>query len=131
MANIVSGIMGFVILLVFMWLGGAARQALFLPLPGPVVGFALLALALIALEQGFGRGYESIFGSVGPVARGLLNHMGLLFVPAGVGIINEGEVLQKDWLPILLGVLFSTILGLAATGWFMKLGLRGANENGE
>ena len=45
--------------------------------------------------------------------------MGLLFVPAGVGIIAELGVLRREWLAILAGLLVSTVLGLAVTGLVM------------
>jgi holin-like protein len=45
--------------------------------------------------------------------------MGLLFVPAGVGVIVEFGVLRQNWLPILAGLLLSTILGLIVTGLVM------------
>ena len=53
------------------------------------------------------------------VANALIASMGLLFVPAGVGIIVELGVLRCDWLAILAGVLVSTVLGLVVTGLVM------------
>jgi putative effector of murein hydrolase LrgA (UPF0299 family) len=52
-------------------------------------------------------------------ANGLIANMGLLFVPAGVGIIAELGVLRSEWLAILAGLLVSTLLGLAVTGLVM------------
>jgi len=49
----------------------------------------------------------------------LLSHMGLLFVPAGVGIITEASVFRREWFPILVAVIGSTLMGLAVTGWLM------------
>jgi holin-like protein len=45
--------------------------------------------------------------------------MGLLFVPAGVGIITEGDLLRREWLPIIVALVGSTLIGLVATGWLM------------
>jgi putative effector of murein hydrolase LrgA (UPF0299 family) len=52
-------------------------------------------------------------------ANGLIANMGLLFVPAGVGIIAELGILRREWLAILAGLLISTVLGLAVTGLVM------------
>ena len=54
-----------------------------------------------------------------PVSRLLVSQMGLLFVPAGAGIISEGDVLRHEWLPIVAAVVGSTLIGLITTGWFM------------
>jgi holin-like protein len=40
-------------------------------------------------------------------------------VPAGVGIITEGDVLRREWLPIVVALIGSTLVGLVATGWLM------------
>ena len=50
-------------------------------------------------------------------SRMLIEHMGLLFVPAGVGIVAAGDLLRQEWLPIVVAVLVSTLLGLVVTGW--------------
>ena len=46
--------------------------------------------------------------------------MGLLFVPAGVGVITEGRVIGREWLPIAVAMMGSTLIGLAATGLVMS-----------
>jgi holin-like protein len=40
-------------------------------------------------------------------------------VPAGVGIIAELSILRREWLPIVTGLLVSTVLGLVVTGVVM------------
>jgi len=52
-------------------------------------------------------------------ANTLIANMGLLFVPAGVGVIVEFGVLRQNWLPILAGLILSTLLGLVVTGLVM------------
>jgi holin-like protein len=78
-----------------------------LPLPGPVVGMVLLFSALVL------RG-----GEVGPLAdtaRGLLSHLGLLFVPAGVGISVHLALLQRDGVAIGVALVVSTVVTIAVT----------------
>ena len=93
-------------------LGELLRSVLHLPVPGPVIGMILLAAWLIARCDRA----EPEASSLDRMATGLLDHLGLLFVPAGVGIVAELGLIQQQWLPILAGVAGSTVLSLAVTG---------------
>ncbi len=93
-------------------IGELVRAALHLPLPGPVIGMVLLTVLLVR------RGVTPE-APLGRVAGGLIGTMGLLFVPAGVGIIAQFGLLRHDWLPILAGLVVSTVSGLVVTGLVM------------
>ncbi|MCI3206383.1 MULTISPECIES: CidA/LrgA family protein [Pandoraea] len=99
-------------------LGEVLRQLLHLPLPGPVIGMFLLAGALLIRQDANGLRESQLTR----VADTLITNMGLLFVPAGVGIVTEGSLLRQYWLPILIGLILSTLLGLLATAWVMHVG---------
>ncbi len=58
-------------------------------------------------------------------AGGLLRHLSLLFVPAGVGIVTQLDAIGRDWKAILAAILISTALGLGTTGWIMQRLSRG------
>ena len=92
--------------------GEVIARASGLPLPGPVVGLILLLVLLVVR----GGPDDDLRGT----SNGLLRHLSLLFVPAGVGIVTQLDALQRDWLPILVAVLVSTALGLGVTGWLMQ-----------
>ncbi len=95
---------------------GQAIAAHGLPLPGPVIGLTILAFALIAagaVSRSLGR---SAAAFLTPAARLSLRHMGLLFVPAGVGIMTQGDLLRVFWLPALAGLFGSTLIAVAVTG---------------
>lgn len=98
--------------------GELLRSAFALPVPGPVIGMFMLAAALAFRgttktdENGFG-------GTLERTSEALIACMGLLFVPAGVGIIAEADLLRQEWLPIVAALFGSTILGLAVTGLVM------------
>jgi holin-like protein len=69
-----------------------------------------------------GNDREGDVEDASPLARtanARVANMGLLFVPAGVGVIVEFNVLRQNWLAILMGLFLSTILGLVVTGLVM------------
>lgn len=76
-----------------------------LPLPGPVIGMALL-LAGFALSP-------KLVETVRPLAQGILGHLSLLFVPAGVGVVGHLDRLGSAGVPILLALVVSTVLAIA------------------
>jgi holin-like protein len=100
-------------------IGEVLRRALHLPLPGPVIGMFLLAVALIVGGDDEAVGVSDKYPQLSRTANALIANMGLLFVPAGVGVVAEFGVLRQNWLPILVGLLVSTVLGLVVTGLVM------------
>ena len=40
--------------------------------------------------------------------------MALFFVPAGVGVITQAQVLRAEWLPVSVALVASTLIGLGA-----------------
>jgi holin-like protein len=110
---------GLVAVVLFDLAGEAAARALHLPLPGPVVGMVLLVIALLVrddLAVRFERG-----------AGLLLRHMSLFFIPAGVGILAEGEMLRTEWLPISVAIAVSTLLALLTGAFAFMLAARGVH----
>ena len=100
------------VLVLCQFAGEVVARAAGLPLPGPVVGLILLLVVLI-----FTQGPDE---ALRDTSNGLLRHLSLLFVPAGVGIVTQLDALERDWLPILVAILVSTVLGIAVTGWLMQ-----------
>jgi holin-like protein len=91
-------------------------RGLLLPLPGPVLGLCLLAMGLFGAER-FGKVSRATveMTPVGKTAAGLLGLLGLLFVPAGVGIIEHGAVFRTHGLALMLALVVSTVLTLLVT----------------
>jgi holin-like protein len=83
-----------------------------LPLPGPVLGMALLTVPLAILGR-TPHGLDT-------VATLLLRAMPLFFIPAGVGIVLLSETFRAAWLPISVALLGSTLVALATTALVMK-----------
>jgi putative effector of murein hydrolase LrgA (UPF0299 family) len=103
--------------------GNALHQMVGLPVPGPVIGMSILAAAL-AFRKGGANSGSPITGSLEQTAENLIRHMGLLFVPAGVGLVAEIDVLWSEWLPIAAGLIGSTLLSLVVTGLVMHWSIR-------
>lgn len=104
-------------LLLCQLIGEVLVRALHLPVPGPVLGMVLLFAGLVL------RGREAP-APLGSVADALLGHLGLLFVPAGVGVVIYLPLLARDWAPISLAVVAGTLLAIAATGRLAQALLR-------
>ena len=101
------------IILACQLLGESIVVATGLPLPGPVVGMALLFIGLLI------RG--GVPKKLGQVAGSLLDHLSLLFVPAGVGVMTHLSLLEREWWPISLSLVLSTLLTIAVTAGVMNL----------
>ena len=111
-------LMAFTALVSCQLLGEIVARAIGLPLPGPVVGLILL-LAVLIVRGRLGR--PAVPVELQQVSQGLLGNLGLLFVPAGVGVITQLDVLGRNWLPVAAALLISTFAGLVVTGAVMQM----------
>jgi holin-like protein len=107
-------------LLVCQLTGELVSRGLGLPVPGPVLGMVLLFVVLLVRYGEDGPAPDNL----NTVAGTLLNHLGLLFVPAGVGVVLYIPVLVQAWAPISLAIVVGTLVGVAVTGWLAALLLR-------
>lgn len=94
-------------LLVFQLIGEVIARGLALPVPGPVIGMGLLFITLV-LRGGPGDHLRQTSGT-------LLQHLSLLFVPAGTGVILYGDRISDEWLPLVLAIIGSTALAIVVT----------------
>ena len=103
-------------LLVFQLIGETASYWLALPIPGPVLGMALL-LGALALRP-------RLVTRLKPTTSTLLTHLSLLFVPAGVGVMVHGARLAGEGVAIVVAIVASTVLAMAATALTVRALLR-------
>lgn len=104
---------GFLALLLCQLLGELLVLLTRLPVPGPVVGMVLLLLALFVFKR--------IPDAVRLVSEGLLRHLALLYVPAGVGLMVHLEMISQYWLAILLALFVSTFVTMLVTALVFRL----------
>lgn len=96
------------VILTFQLAGEAASRALGLPLPGPVLGMVLLFVALVAAPR--------LKAMLRPTAEGVLAHLSLLFVPAGVGVVGHLDRLGADGVGLAAALIGSTVAAIAVGG---------------
>lgn len=111
------------LLLVFQLLGEVISRTLGLPIPGPVIGMALLFAALAW------RGGPST--NLRDTAQGLLQHLSLLFVPAGTGVMLHYQRLADEWLPLVVSLFLSTALTIGISALVLRRLLRATASSRE
>lgn len=118
----IQPLIGFAWLLVLQLVGEVLARVLHLPFPGPVIGMVLLTLALQS---------DFIRVPVVDMARFLLSHLSLLFVPVGVGVITHLDVLRQHGLGLLAVIALSTWIGLAVSALTLRALMRSRADEAE
>ena len=98
----------FSIILLISFLGEILHMLIPLPVPASVYGLVLMLGALIT-------GILKL-GQVRETATFLIEIMPVMFIPAGVGLMESWSSLQPIWLPVILITIVTTILVMAVTG---------------
>lgn len=101
-----------VVLLGCQLVGEVVVRLLGLPVPGPVVGAALLAAVLV------GRAAPEPLAAT---ADGLLRNLSLLFVPAAVGVVEHRHLFAEYGVVLVATVIVSTVLSLAVCAVVFRL----------
>ena len=105
-------IRGLVQILLFQGLGEIISKLLSLPVPGPVLGLILLLGFLLARGR--------IDPDLELVASGFSQHLGLLFIPAAVGVVMFAPQLADYGFTIATILIASVTLAVAATALLLK-----------
>jgi len=94
--------------------GEVIVRGLALPMPGPVLGLLLLLLLLLARDRFavLARGPLQQDG-VENASRGLLAHLSLLFVPAGVGVMQKLDIVAEH------GIAIAVVLAISVVATFL------------
>jgi len=96
--------------------GEAFVRGLGLPMPGPVIGLIILLLLLLARDHFtlLARGPLQDDG-VEAASRGLLANLSLLFVPAGVGVVQKLDLIVNHGVAFLGVLVISVLITLLVT----------------
>ena len=111
-----NALRGLAVLLLCQSAGEAVSRLARLPLPGPVLGLLLLWTLL---------NLPALRASVAAAAEPLLQHLSLLFVPVGVGVIVHLDLVARLGPRMLLALVLSTWVGLAVTALVLRALLPG------
>lgn len=113
-------IVSLTLILLAQLLGEALARAAAVPVPGPVIGMALL-LGFLVLRDRWRPAAARLLppplvdGGLEGTAKGLLAHLSIMFVPAAVGIVGKLDVLASHGLTLAVVLVLSVTLTLAAT----------------
>jgi holin-like protein len=96
--------------------GEVIVRGLGLPMPGPVLGLLLLLLLLLARDRFkvLARGPLQRDG-VESASRGLLANLSLLFVPAGVGVVQKLDLVAAHGIAVAAVLVVSVVVTLLVT----------------
>ncbi|UGV25164.1 CidA/LrgA family protein [Rhodopseudomonas boonkerdii] len=103
--------------------GEIVVRSLAWPVPGPVFGMLLLFLLLLLRDRAalFANGPLQ-GGGVENAARGLLAHLSLMFIPAGVGVVQRLDLLAEHGTAIAGVLAISVVITLLVTvGTFLLI----------
>lgn len=100
------------IIILFQLAGDALQNMLRLPIPGPVIGMALLLGGLL-LD---GR----LPTELDRAATGILAYLPMLFVPAGVGVMAHFDLIGANLPAIITGVMVSSVPAIVITAATMR-----------
>jgi putative effector of murein hydrolase LrgA (UPF0299 family) len=95
--------------------GEVLTRGMGLPIPGPVLGMAILFVVLMARSRFPMLKKLADDGVLEQTGTGILASLSLLFVPAGVGIIQRLDILADHWVAVGIALLASTALAMAVT----------------
>lgn len=87
--------------------GEMIHRLLGLPLPGSVIGMLLLIGWLASIRK------ET--PTLSAVSAWQTAHLSIMFVPAAVGLIDEGEILSQYGLGLVVAIILSTVTTMVVT----------------
>jgi holin-like protein len=102
-----------------------------LPVPGPVIGLALLFMSLRLRARLRPDAPAIDKTALGVVSAFMLAHLSLLFVPAGTGIVRHAATLVQHGPGLVVALVLSTALTLAVTAVVFTVVAKHAGQGDE
>jgi putative effector of murein hydrolase LrgA (UPF0299 family) len=106
-------IRGLLILMLFQGLGELISTGFSLSIPGPVIGMACLLMVLLLRKK--------IDTDLATVSAAFSQHLGLLFVPAAVGVVSFLPILNTHGWAVALVLLLSVAITIVTTALVLRL----------
>lgn len=106
----------FLIIIFISFVGELIHYYIDLPIPGSIYGmlilFVLLQFKVIKVEH------------VKDIADFLIEVMPLMFIPAGVGLLEKWGLIKGVWLPLTITIIGSTLIVMVVSGRVSQLVIR-------
>lgn len=109
-------IIQFAIILIVTFLGEILKYFLPFPIPASIYGLIIL---FICLETRIIK-----LSSIKETAKCLIEIMPIMFIPAGVGLLESWGVLQPLLIPIAVIMVVSTVFVMVVSGWVTQIVIR-------
>jgi putative effector of murein hydrolase LrgA (UPF0299 family) len=104
------------LILVCQLVGEIVVRGIGAPVPGPVLGFVLLLVLLLLRDRASWAARGPLApGAVEGTAKGLLGHLSLMFVPAGVGVVQKLDLIAAHGLAVFAVLALSVIVTMVVT----------------
>lgn len=102
----------FCVIVAICFIGEFLNKLFGIPIPGNVLGMVLFLILLITgivkLEM------------VDKIAKFLLDHLAFFFIPAGVNLLTNLDMLRGQWITIMSVIVLTTISVMVVTGWTIQ-----------
>jgi holin-like protein len=104
------------LLLLCQLMGEALTHGLNLPLPGPVIGMVLLLVLLLVRDKLAAVLPREIGdGTLEKTSNSLLAHLSLMFIPAGVGVVQRLDLVVDHGVALFIALVLSTAIAMLAS----------------
>ena len=113
----------FLIILLFSFLGEGLKALLPLPVPASIYGLVLL---FAALELGIIK-----LSAVEDAGKFLIEIMPVMFIPAGVGLVESWGILKPVLVPVCIITVVTIVTVMAVTGLLSQWVIRRDRKKGE
>jgi holin-like protein len=107
-------ILSLTVILFCQLLGEVVVRGLGWPLPGPVLGMVFL-LVFLTLRDRIRKKVPEFGRTLDSTGKGLLAHLSLLFIPAGVGVVQRLDVVAQYGIGLAVALAVSTLATLVVT----------------
>lgn len=101
------------VLLLCQLIGEASTRAFDAPVPGPVIGMVLMLVMMVLRERlAPVLPNEVSDGTLEKTSTGLLSHLSLMFIPAGVGVVQRLDLVVQYGFSLFIALFLSTAIAL-------------------
>ncbi|PKR88888.1 hypothetical protein CXZ10_12260 [Pleomorphomonas diazotrophica] len=114
-------VVGLAVVLLCQLLGEIFAYLTRLPVPAPVVGLVLLFGFFLVRDRWEWLPFSLRSEEIDKSCETLVQQMALLFVPAGVGIVQRLGILEANVLGVLAIIVVTTAFSIAVTAYTFRL----------